>query len=133
METKCKKSLSSCLQLATLLIILLLLEELSSNARVVAAQNSFDVVVAAQNSFEFGQFNGSVAECGENGEEMEMESSEISRRFLHAAKYISPGALKPNLPFCGNAARGEPYSNSCLPPPSNALNRGCSKYYRCRK
>ncbi|KAJ4968490.1 hypothetical protein NE237_015191 [Protea cynaroides] len=77
--------------------------------------------------------NGSIAECNEE-EELLMES-EIARRFLQGKqKYISYGAIKQNLPVCGGGASGEAYtrSGSCLTPPSNSQNRGCSKYYRCR-
>ncbi|XP_061992200.1 protein RALF-like 32 [Rosa rugosa] len=75
--------------------------------------------------------NGSVAEC-ETESELLMDS-EISRRFL-AQKYISPGALRKDLPVCNGGASGEAYSKTggCLPPPANPYNRGCSKYYRCR-
>ncbi|XP_009605720.1 protein RALF-like 32 [Nicotiana tomentosiformis] len=75
--------------------------------------------------------NGTIAECNEELEIL-MES-DISRRFLEERKkYISPGALKRDQPVCNGGGGGEPYSRSCLPPPSNPYNRGCSKYYRCR-
>ncbi|KAK9266090.1 hypothetical protein L1049_003504 [Liquidambar formosana] len=108
------------------LLILLLLEALSSNSSVAAAG------VVAQNNYESGQCNGSISECGESAEEVSMES-EISRRLLEATIYITAAALKRNLPACGGGAGGKPYSNSCLPPPTNIESRGCSKYYRCRK
>ncbi|XP_010527452.1 PREDICTED: protein RALF-like 32 [Tarenaya hassleriana] len=81
--------------------------------------------------------NGSVAECGkEEVEEMEMESW-ISQRMMEEQRTISYGALKRNQPACGGdgaggGQRGDSYSGSCLPPPSNPHSRGCSKYYRCR-
>lgn len=77
------------------------------------------------------QCNDTIAKCNEDLEIL-MES-EISRRFLEERKkYISPGALKRDQPVCNGGGNGEPYSRSCLPPPSNPYNRGCSKYYRCR-
>ncbi|XP_059630051.1 protein RALF-like 32 [Cornus florida] len=75
--------------------------------------------------------NSSIAECNEEEYETLMES-EISRRFLADKKYISPGALKPDQPVCNGGAKGESYSKSCLPPPSNPRTRGCPKYYHCR-
>ncbi|KAK9266093.1 hypothetical protein L1049_003507 [Liquidambar formosana] len=109
------------------LLILLLLEALSSNSSVAAAG------VIAQNNYESGQCNGSISECGESAEEGSSMESEISRTLLEATIYITAAALKRNLPACGGGAGGKPYSNSCLPPPTNIERRGCSKYYRCRK
>ncbi|CAH2042971.1 unnamed protein product [Thlaspi arvense] len=64
--------------------------------------------------------------------EMLMDS-EVSRRFLEMEKRaISYGALQPNEPACRDAGKGQAYSSSCLPPPSNPYRRPCSKYYRCR-
>lgn len=76
--------------------------------------------------------NSSISECREK-EELLMES-EISRRFLEQRRYISVGALKRDKPVCDAGAGGESYTQSggCLPPPSNPVSRGCSKYYRCR-
>ncbi|KAJ0034302.1 hypothetical protein Pint_25541 [Pistacia integerrima] len=80
---------------------------------------------AAENKW---RCDGSMEERGEIGEEFE-----TTQRVLGAVpKYISPGALRGDLPACGKTARGDPYSKTCLPPPSNPYQRGCSKYYRCR-
>ncbi|PHT39320.1 hypothetical protein CQW23_22893 [Capsicum baccatum] len=77
------------------------------------------------------QCNDTIAKCNEDLEIL--LESEISKRFLEERKkYISPGALKRDQPVCNGGGGGEPYSRSCLPPPSNPYNRGCSKYYRCR-
>ncbi|XAR62276.1 hypothetical protein NMG60_11016978 [Bertholletia excelsa] len=118
MENKGKKSRYPCLRLTTLLALLILVQELSSNSGFVGAEN--------------GHCNGSIEVCNENGEEMAMES-EISQRLLSSVKFITVGALKPNLPACGRGGRGVPFSGSCLPSASNPENRGCSHYYRCRK
>ena len=106
------------------MIIILLLQQLCP----------FDHTVAAtQNNIDDDDGHG---ECGKYGvevaEELQVES-ERCRRFLGTKKYISPGALKADQPVCGKVVRGEPYSNSCLPPQANRPNRGCNKYYRCRK
>ncbi|XP_010326858.1 protein RALF-like 32 [Solanum lycopersicum] len=78
------------------------------------------------------QCNDTIAKCNDEDMEFLMES-EISKRFLaERKKYISPGALKRDQPVCNGGGSGQPYSRSCLPPPSNPYNRGCSKYYRCR-
>ncbi|KAF8388468.1 hypothetical protein HHK36_027140 [Tetracentron sinense] len=98
---------------------------------ILSLARCFDYRIRAESSYGYKPCNGSIAECYEEQEEMAMES-EISRRILQTTKYISPGALKPNLPICGNGARGNSYSSSCLPPQANPSNRGCSKYYRCR-
>ncbi|OVA05697.1 Rapid ALkalinization Factor [Macleaya cordata] len=74
--------------------------------------------------------NGSIAECNE--EEEALMDSEISRRFLAEGgkpNFITPGALKPDRPICGQAH--QPYT-SCLPKPANPYNRGCSKIYKCK-
>ncbi|KAK9141006.1 hypothetical protein Scep_010687 [Stephania cephalantha] len=75
--------------------------------------------------------NGStIGEC-EEAAEMEMES-EISRRFLAGSQTIGYGSLKPDQPACSGGERGGSYSGHCLPPESNAYNRGCSKGHYCR-
>ncbi|CAK7328393.1 unnamed protein product [Dovyalis caffra] len=75
--------------------------------------------------------NGSIAECNEEYEFL--MPSHNSKGFLEEkTKYISPGTLKPDRPACNGGSRGQSYSSSCLPPPSNPPSRGCSKYYRCR-
>ncbi|CAL5413901.1 unnamed protein product [Camellia sinensis] len=120
METKWKKSSSSCLHLTTLLAVLLILQSV-----LAAEENDID---------QHGHCNGSMGFCDENGNKTAPMESETSRRFLETTKYITLGALKPNLPVCGgDGERGAPYSRSCLPPPSNPESRGCSQYYRCRK
>ncbi|KAI8005836.1 Protein RALF-like 32 [Camellia lanceoleosa] len=120
METKWKKSCSSCLDLTTLLAVLLLLQSV-----LAAEENDID---------QHGHCNGSMGFCDENGNKAVPMKSETSRRFLETTKYITLGALKPNLPVCGgDGERGAPYSRSCLPPPSNPEGRGWSQYYRCRK
>jgi hypothetical protein len=107
------------------MIIILLLQQLCPFDHTVAAtQNNID-----DDDDEHGQ-------CGKYGVEVAGElqaESERCRRFLGMKKYISPGALKADQPVCGKGVRGEPYSNSCLPPQANRPNRGCNKYYRCRK
>ncbi|XP_044500684.1 protein RALF-like 32 [Mangifera indica] len=90
----------------------------------------FVVVGAAENKW---RCDGSMAKCGEIGEEeFSMESESTQRIVGEVPKYISPGALRGDLPACGKTARGDPYSKTCLPPRSNSYQRGCSKYYRCR-
>lgn len=86
----------------------------------------FDGGVSGTNS----PCNGSIGECNESLENL--MDSEINRRFLYAQRYISPGVLRRDEPVCSGGARGQSYSNDCLPPPSNSYNRGCSKIYRCR-
>ncbi|GFP96243.1 protein ralf-like 32 [Phtheirospermum japonicum] len=73
-----------------------------------------------------------MAECDQDSE-MLMES-EISRRFLQQARYITPGTLKRDQPVCNGGAPGDPYTSGgrCIPQPSHPYRRGCSKYYRCR-
>ncbi|XAR48815.1 hypothetical protein NMG60_11031770 [Bertholletia excelsa] len=90
------------------------------------------VVCVARESYAQVGCNGSIAEY-EGGLEMLMES-EVSRRFLEMGKRdISYDALKQDQPACGEAGKGQAYSRSCLPPPSNPdQGRPCSKYYRCR-
>ncbi|CAL5413915.1 unnamed protein product [Camellia sinensis] len=119
METKLKKSCSLCLHLTTLLAVLLL------QSVFAAEENDID---------QLGHCNGSMGFCDENGNKTALMESETSRRFLETTKYITLGALKPNLPVCGgDSERGAPYSRSCLPPPSNPKSRGCFQYYKCRK
>ncbi|XP_059446799.1 uncharacterized protein LOC132178373 [Corylus avellana] len=114
MKDMCKKTHS-------FMIIILLLQQLSPfDHKVAATQNNID-----DDDDEHGQ-------CGSSVGELQTES-ERCRRFLGTKKYISPGALKADQPACGIVVRGEPYSNSCLPPQANRPNRGCNKYYRCRK
>ncbi|KAI8005282.1 Protein RALF-like 32 [Camellia lanceoleosa] len=114
METKWKKSCSSCLHLTTLLAVLLL------QSVFAAEENGID---------QHGHCNGSMGFCDEIGDKKSPMKLEMSRRFLEATKYITLGALKPNLPVCGgDGERGAPYSRSCLPPPSNPESRGCSQY-----
>lgn len=56
-----------------------------------------------------------------------------SERFLAGSKkFITPGVLKKDQAVCSGGGRGQSYSTTCLPPPSNSYNRGCSKIYRCR-
>ncbi|KAJ4846056.1 hypothetical protein Tsubulata_002576 [Turnera subulata] len=74
--------------------------------------------------------HGSIAQCNEEFEFL-MES-DISRRFLEDRGHISYGALHRDQPACREGERGQSYSSSCLPPPSNAPSRGCSRIYRCR-
>ncbi|KAI9196134.1 hypothetical protein LWI28_021297 [Acer negundo] len=98
----------------TLLILLPILQTFNFPNTVAAAAE------------EEGICGGSTAECGA------MESVTSKRVLREAPKFISPGALKNNLPVCGAGARGDPYSKSCLSSPVNRYQRGCSKYYRCR-
>lgn len=60
--------------------------------------------------------------------EMEWDADDI-RTSSEAKKYISPGALKRDLPPPSHPN----YCKSCLPPPANPWNRGCSRFCRCRK
>lgn len=71
-------------------------------------------------------------ECsGEEFETMESDQKiERVRSVRAAGKYISPGVLKSNRPFCRSV--GQPYQKSCIPKPSNPYNRGCSNIYMCR-
>nr|DAD24134.1 TPA_asm: hypothetical protein HUJ06_025597 [Nelumbo nucifera] len=107
--------------LGFLFAMVLLLRVRSSGSSLVAAAGSSD---------KQWPFNDSIAECSR--EEEGLMESEISRRFLEQTNRISYGALKSDQATCGNGARGKPYSNSCLPTPSNTVNRGCFKVYRCR-
>ncbi|PIA35939.1 hypothetical protein AQUCO_03400081v1 [Aquilegia coerulea] len=114
MSTKSKGFLSSLYLLVILLQLFLQLD----------ANKSSDVYPTT--------CNGSVGDCNE---EVEMlMQSEINRRFLAQNQRITYGSLKPDRPPCGGGAKGQSYSGSgsCLPPPSNSPNRGCSKIYRCR-
>ncbi|KAK1593027.1 hypothetical protein Q3G72_034684 [Acer saccharum] len=109
-----KSNYHSSVVLLTVLILLPILQTFNFPNTAAAA---------VDDSYEEGKCGGSMAECGA------MES-EISKRVLRAApKFISPGALKNNLPVCGAGARGDPYSKSCLSSPVNKYQRGCSKYY----
>lgn len=63
---------------------------------------------------------------------MEWERSEGGRFLAEKKKFITPGVLKRDQPVCNGGSRGQSYSSSCLPAPSNSYNRGCSKIYRCR-
>ena len=119
MEPNRNRSYSSQRLLAALLIIL----ALSSQFRVAAMQASSENVHCS------GSVVGFSGQMAEEGLSME---SETSRRTVRAIKFITPGALRPDAPFCAKVTRGEPYSNNCLPPPSNSYNRGCNNYYRCR-
>ncbi|KAK9141005.1 hypothetical protein Scep_010686 [Stephania cephalantha] len=73
--------------------------------------------------------NGSVAECGRDEEDVEMQmESEISRRILAFQRQINYIALKRDLaPLSG--VKGRPYSKNL---PANRPNRGCSRIYDCR-
>ncbi|KAK1356410.1 Rapid ALkalinization Factor [Heracleum sosnowskyi] len=62
---------------------------------------------------------------------MEWERSE-GRFLAENKKLITPGVLKRDQAVCNGGGRGQSYSSTCLPPPSNSYNRGCSKIYRCR-
>ncbi|KAG6742710.1 hypothetical protein POTOM_053633 [Populus tomentosa] len=116
MEPRRNRSYSSQPLLAALLIIL----ALSSQFRVAAMHASSENVHCSGSVV---GFSGQMAEGG-----LSMESG-TSRRTVRAIKFITPGALRPDAPFCAKVTRGEPYSNNCLPPPSNSYNRGCNNYY----
>ncbi|KAK3204203.1 hypothetical protein Dsin_018249 [Dipteronia sinensis] len=111
-----KSNYHLCVVLVTLLISVPILQTFNFPNTAAAA-------TATDDSYELGKCGGSMEECGEVGEEFSMGSK---------PKFISPGALKNNLPVCGAGARGDPYSKSCLSSPVNRYQRGCSKYYRCR-
>ncbi|KAA3454701.1 hypothetical protein ERO13_A09G207300v2 [Gossypium hirsutum] len=103
-----------------LLALMLLLQELSSNYRVVADNRLCD---------------GSIADScsgGDINEELVIES-ESHRRVLWGNS-ISYGAIRRDLPACGDSSAGsaKPYSITCLPQSSNRYTRGCSSIYRCR-
>ncbi|KAE8660216.1 Protein RALF-like 22 [Hibiscus syriacus] len=72
---------------------------------------------------------GSMAECFA-GEEFELDS-EISRRILASARYISYGALQRNTVPCSR--RGASYYNCRPGAQANPYNRGCSRITRCRR
>ncbi|KAK2642271.1 hypothetical protein Ddye_024034 [Dipteronia dyeriana] len=111
-----KSNYHLCIVLVTVLILV----------PVLKTFNFPNTAAAADDSYEEGKCGGSTEECGA------MES-ETSKRVLRAApKFISPGALKNNLPVCGTGARGDPYSKSCVSSSVNHYQRGCPKYYRCR-
>ncbi|GLU10208.1 hypothetical protein SLE2022_270280 [Rubroshorea leprosula] len=99
----------------TLLLLLLLFQNpCCSHCRVADAEVPFY----------HGMCSGSMAECGEIGEEFPMES-ETSRRILQASKRISYGALSRDRAACGaNCKPGVPYANT--------LTRPCAKIYQCR-
>lgn len=96
------------------------------------------LVSAASTIYSYNECNaasttGSVlAECSVDEELGTMESDHIRVRLEAAGKYITPGVLKSDIPFCNKASPGEPYHKGCIPPPSNPYNRGCSNIYRCR-
>ncbi|GLT49497.1 hypothetical protein SLA2020_230490 [Shorea laevis] len=100
----------------TLLLLLLLFQNpCCSHCRVADAEVAFY----------HGMCSGSMAECGEIGEEFPMES-ETSRRILQGSRRgISYGALSKDRAACGgNCAQGRPYANT--------LTRPCAKTYQCR-
>ncbi|XP_043708299.1 protein RALF-like 33 [Telopea speciosissima] len=72
--------------------------------------------------------DGSIGECLE-GEEFEMDT-EINRRILAAARYISYGALQRNSVPCSR--RGASYYNCRRGAQANPYSRGCSRITRCR-
>ncbi|TYI66528.1 hypothetical protein E1A91_D09G230000v1 [Gossypium mustelinum] len=103
-----------------LLALMLLLQELSSNYRVVA-DNRRD-----------GSIADSCSGTGDINEELVIESQSY-RRVLWGNS-ISYGAIRRDLPACGDSSAGsaKPYSITCLPQSSNRYTRGCSSIYRCR-
>ncbi|CAA7057568.1 unnamed protein product [Microthlaspi erraticum] len=87
---------------------------------------------------------GSIAECslsnhgdlfhsvGEEAETEEFEmDSEINRRILATARYISYGALRRNTIPCSR--RGASYYNCRRGAQANPYSRGCSAITRCRR
>ncbi|XP_041000310.1 protein RALF-like 32 [Juglans microcarpa x Juglans regia] len=78
-------------------------------APLLLVLGSFYAVAAGDNNNadEHGRCTGSILECG-----VEMADHEE----LMEKEYSSRNTRK-----------------SCLPPPSNPQNRGCSSYYRCRR
>lgn len=94
---------------------------------------SFYIVAAGENNHD--DKRGRCSRCGDvemTGELKIIEYSSINKRSLAAQKYIIPDVYRVGQPACGKVIQGDPYSKSCLPPPSNPHNRGCSTYYRCR-
>ncbi|EOY11497.1 Rapid ALkalinization Factor - like 10 [Theobroma cacao] len=71
---------------------------------------------------------GSIAECLA-GEEFQLDS-EISRRILATAQYISYGALQRNTVPCSR--RGASYYNCQPGAQANPYSRGCNRITRCR-
>ncbi|KAJ6751364.1 hypothetical protein OIU85_001856 [Salix viminalis] len=123
METKRNRNIYSLQLFLAAFLLLLVLEEPSSQFRAAAMQASAEHV----------RCSGSMVECSDQvaEEELSMES-ETSRRFVQAVKHLSPGAMGADSPVCGYGRRGQPYQGSCLPPPSNNYHRGCLSIYRCR-
>ncbi|EEF41748.1 protein RALF-like 32 [Ricinus communis] len=111
--------------LATLVVIVLVLEEVTFKSEVAA-------IVLQATCTRNTQCSATMAERSDTDEEELLMESETSQRLLLGGKFISPGTLRRNIPACGNAERGDPYSATCLPPPSNPYNRGCLRYYKCR-
>ncbi|MBA0713826.1 hypothetical protein Golax_012833, partial [Gossypium laxum] len=99
-----------------LLALMLLLQELSSNYRVVADTRR----------------DGSIADScsgGDINEELVIEP-ESYRRVLWGNS-ISYGAIRRDLRACADSSAGsaKPYSITCLPQSSNRYTRGCSSIY----
>ncbi|KAG8484387.1 hypothetical protein CXB51_023866 [Gossypium anomalum] len=103
-----------------LLALMLLLQELSSNCRVVADNRLCD---------------GSIADSCSGGDISEelVIGSESHRRVLWGNS-ISYEAIRHDLPACGDSSAGsaKPYIITCLPQSSNRYRRGCSSIYRGR-
>ncbi|KAG5221740.1 protein RALF [Salix suchowensis] len=120
METKRNRNIYSLQLFLAAFLLVLVLEEPSSQFRAAAMQASAEHV----------RCSGSMVECSDQmaEEELSMES-ETSRRFVQAVKHISPGVLRADAAVCRKPRRGQPYQGSCLPPPSNNYHRGCHRFF----
>ncbi|KAG6793278.1 hypothetical protein POTOM_002477 [Populus tomentosa] len=96
METKRNRNIYSLQLFLAAFLLVQVLVELSSQFRVAAMQASTERV----------QYSGSMVECSDEmaEEELSMES-ETSRRIVRAVKYITPGVLRSDAPFCGKVKR----------------------------
>ncbi|KAL5784289.1 hypothetical protein ACOSQ2_006681 [Xanthoceras sorbifolium] len=114
-----------CVVLVTLLLMVPVLQTFNFTSTVAATEDSYEQGTCGG--------GGSMVECGEIAEELSMELEITSKMILRAkTNFISPGALKNNLPVCDTAKRADPYSKSCISNPVNRQQRGCPKYYSCR-
>ncbi|KAL4370471.1 hypothetical protein AHAS_Ahas06G0069100 [Arachis hypogaea] len=73
---------------------------------------------------------GSIEECMEEGELVEMEFSSSHRRILATSQYISYQALQRNTVPCSQ--RGASYYNCKPGAEANPYTRGCATITRCR-
>lgn len=119
------KSSTKIIELSHLLLCLFLM--MSLNCRCVCSLNGAGAGAEASSNI-----SSSSSSSMEVDDMMQWERSEEERYLAEKKKFITPGVLKRDQAVCNGGSRGQSYSTSCLPAPSNSYNRGCSKIYRCR-